>query len=157
MAAAAVRGRTPIGVRARRYLARVFSGVATLSTPSRLGATLLFSALAWAGQVATYHLTARALRFPVSVAASTTAVLAENVGFVFRATPGNVGVFQVVYALVMATFGLSKHAAVAVALLLQTLQIVPVTLLGIALAPEFVVRGRRLAAPGTTTEPTPTP
>ena len=57
-----------------------------------------------------------------------------------RATPGNVGVFQLVYAVTAHTLGLSKDAAVGVALLLQTIQNVPVTVLGAILAPDLLLR-----------------
>jgi hypothetical protein len=37
-------------------------------------------------------------------------------------------------------FGVPRNDAIAVSLLIQTLQIIPPTLLGIALAPEFIFR-----------------
>jgi len=59
---------------------------------------------------------------------------------VIRATPGNVGFFQFVYALMAEQFGIARNDAIAISLLIQTLQILPLTLLGIALAPEFIFR-----------------
>ena len=37
-------------------------------------------------------------------------------------------------------FGIERNAAIAVSLLIQTLQILPMTALGIALAPEFIFK-----------------
>ena len=48
-------------------------------------------------------------------------------------------------------FGLDQNQAIAVAFLIQAQQILPVTLLGIALAPEFIFKAqkrRRDDAPG---------
>jgi len=59
---------------------------------------------------------------------------------IIRATPGNVGFFQFVYALTAEQFGVPRNDAIAVSLLIQTLQILPLTLLGIVLAPEFIFR-----------------
>jgi hypothetical protein len=67
-------------------------------------------------------------------------LLGINVGLIIRATPGNVGFFQFVYALMAEQFGVSRNDAIAVSLLIQTIQILPLTLLGIALAPEFIFR-----------------
>ena len=62
------------------------------------------------------------------------------IGLIIRATPGNVGFFQFVYAFMAEQFGVSQNDAIAVSLLIQTLQILPLTILGIVLAPEFIFR-----------------
>jgi uncharacterized membrane protein YbhN (UPF0104 family) len=72
------------------------------------------------------------------------AILAVNLGFAVRATPGNVGVFQAMYALIAVGFGMDKDQAIAVAFLIQTQQIIPVTLLGVTLAPEFLFKRKRV-------------
>ena len=111
---------------------------------------LVLTVINWGAQVASYHLTAVAAHFPITVGGSITELLAVNVGFLVRATPGNVGVFQALYALTAQALGLSKDAAVGVALLLQTVQNVPVTALGAVLAPDLVLgaRGRAAARQG---------
>jgi hypothetical protein len=71
-----------------------------------------------------------------------------NLGLVLRATPGNVGFFQFAYALTVEQFGVPRDPAIAVSLLIQTLQVVPITIIGVALAPEFVFKKRgRTSAP----------
>jgi hypothetical protein len=77
------------------------------------------------------------------------AILAVNLGFALRATPGNVGGFQFMYAISAAGFGMDKDQAVAVAFLIQAQQIIPVTLLGVALAPDSFSAESRSCAPRT--------
>ena len=72
------------------------------------------------------------------------AILAVNLGFAVRATPGNVGVFQAAYALIAVAFGMDKDQAIAVAFLIQTQQIIPITLIGVAMAPEFIFRRKKV-------------
>ncbi|MFL5575339.1 MAG: lysylphosphatidylglycerol synthase transmembrane domain-containing protein [Gemmatimonadaceae bacterium] len=126
--------------RARRYLRRFASSVRELSTAPRFAGALALSMLSWVGQLACFHLTALAAGAPLPVAGSLVALLAVNAGLLVRATPGNVGVFQLAYALAATQFGVAREPAIAVALLIQTLQILPTTLLGVILAPEFVLR-----------------
>jgi uncharacterized membrane protein YbhN (UPF0104 family) len=106
----------------------------------RFAAALLLSVAAWALQVATYQMTARAAHFPMPTVATIAALLAVNLGFALRATPGNVGLFQAAYAATAVAFGLDRDQAIAVAFLIQAQQILPVTLLGVALAPEFIFK-----------------
>jgi uncharacterized membrane protein YbhN (UPF0104 family) len=95
-------------------------------------------------QVWTYSLTARAAHFNLPLVGTVAAILAVNLGFAMRATPGNVGVFQAMYALIAVGFGMDKDQAIAVAFLIQTQQILPVTAIGVIVAPEFIFK-RKLA------------
>jgi hypothetical protein len=55
------------------------------------------------------------------------------------------------YAVTAEFFGMDKNSAIAVAFLIQTQQILPVTGLGVALAPEFIfkqTKRRATDAPG---------
>jgi hypothetical protein len=52
-------------------------------------------------------------------------------------------VFQALYALIATAFGMDADQAIAVAFLIQTQQIIPVTLIGVALAPEFIFKRRK--------------
>ncbi len=138
---------TPAGAANRlvAYFRRVLDGVALVASPGRLAAGMLLSLAAWSLQVATYHLTALALHLPLPVAGSIAALLAVAIGFLVRATPGNVGVFQVIYALAVRPFGIAEAAAVATALLIQTLQVVPTVVVGTLVAPRLVRGTRELA------------
>ena len=102
----------------------------TLSTGS-FAAGAALSSVAWLLQVATYHLVARATNSPLPVAGSVAALLAVGVSFLVRATPGNVGVFQMVYTLTVASFGIARGDAVAIAVLIQAVQVAPTLLAGL--------------------------
>ena len=129
--------------RSRQYGQRFLQALAGISTGPRFVGALVLSVAGWALQVATYALTARAAHFAIPLVGTVAAILAVNIGFVIRATPGNVGLFQVLYAVTAAAFGMDQEAAIAVAFLIQTQQILPVTILGAALAPEFLLQRRR--------------
>jgi uncharacterized protein (TIRG00374 family) len=122
----------------RSYLNRFIASFTGLATPPRLAIAMLLSLGAWALQVATYALVARAAHLDVPIAASVAAMLTVGVSFLVRATPGNVGVFQVIYAITMRSFGAAEGPAVAVSLLLQMLQVVPTVLIGTLVAPKLV-------------------
>ncbi len=136
---------TPEGWRARvgAYMKHFASTVGGISTGPRFAAALVLSVSIWALQVWTYALTARSAHFNLPLVGTVAALLAVNVGFVVRATPGNVGLFQAMYALTAVGFGLDRDQAIAVALLIQTQQIIPVTLAGVALAPEFIFKRKQ--------------
>jgi uncharacterized protein (TIRG00374 family) len=129
--------------RTRQYGARLLHTLGTVSTGPRFAAAMALSVLVWALQVATYHLTAMAAGFNLPLVGTVACLIAVNIGFAVRATPGNVGLFQVMYAVTAEFFGMDKNQAIAVAFLIQTQQILPVTGLGIALAPEFIFGKRR--------------
>ena len=148
---AAVEG-APWTQRTRAHLAQFADALTTIVAGRRLAPALAISLVSWTLQLLTYHVTARAAGLPASMVASAAAMLAVNMTFFVQVTPGNVGVFQVIYALVMAAFGLPRGPAIAVALLVQALQIVPVTIAALVLAPPWKLRRRRTdmpAAPGT--------
>ena len=129
--------------RFKAYFARLGRTIGAVSSLPRFAAALLLSVAAWALQVATYQMTARAAHFPMTTVATIAALLAVNLGFALRATPGNVGLFQAAYAATAVAFGLDRDQAIAVAFLIQAQQILPVTLLGVALAPEFIFKAQK--------------
>ncbi len=111
-------------------LKRFASGVSETATPVRLMTAMALSLGAWGLQVATYHAVARATHLPIPLAGSIAAMLVIGISFLVRGTPGNVGIFQVIYAMTVASFGVTQSAAVATALLIQAVQIIPTVLLG---------------------------
>jgi uncharacterized membrane protein YbhN (UPF0104 family) len=129
--------------RLKEYGARFIGTIAQVSSGPRFLMALLLSVLAWALQVATYQMTAQAAHFPMNTVSTIAALLAVNLGFALRATPGNVGVFQAAYAATAVAFGMEKEQAIAVAFLIQAQQILPVTALGVALAPEFIFKQQK--------------
>jgi len=141
IAAATVYPTTIVG-RVRSYLDRFMGSIRHILTIQRISLAMILSLVNWAAQIATYHLVAVAAHFPLSIVGSVTTLITANVGFLVRATPGNVGVFQVVYGVTAQALGLDKAKAVAVALLLQLIQNLPVTLLAIAVAPDLILHWR---------------
>lgn len=131
------------GGRVRAYFVSFGQTAGRLATGPRFLWAILLSLAAWACQLWTFQLAAAAAHVSIPLAGSLACLLGINVGLIIRATPGNVGFFQFVYALMAEQFGVPRNDAIAVSLLIQTLQILPLTLLGIALAPEFIFRRGR--------------
>ena len=129
--------------RVRAYFSSLGRTIGSVSSGPRFGAALVLSVIAWALQVATYQVTAVAAHFPMPLVATIAALIAVNLGFALRATPGNVGLFQAAYAATAVGFGLDQNQAIAVAFLIQAQQILPVTLLGVGLAPEFIFKSQK--------------
>lgn len=129
--------------RVRAYLIKFAASTRSLTTGPRFIGALVLSMLSWAGQFATFQLAASAAHVAIPPAGSLAALLAINLGLLIRATPGNVGFFQFVFALAVAPFGVERNDAIAVSLLIQTLQILPLTLVGVALAPEFIFKRKK--------------
>lgn len=137
--------------RVRHYVRRFLRTLAAVSSGRRFAAAAALTTAVWALQIASYHLTAMAAQFPISLVGTIAAVLACNLSFAVRATPENVGVFQAVYAMTAVAFGMDKDAAIGVALLIQTQQVVSTTILGLSAAAAGVRAPRpqpaRAAAP----------
>ena len=126
--------------KARNYVAGFVSSTRWLTSGPRFAGALLISMISWVLQVATFQLAAAAANVAIPPAAILAALLATNIGLLVRATPGNVGFFQFVFALTVVPFGVSRSDAIAVSLLIQSIQIIPLTIIGISLAPEFIFR-----------------
>ena len=131
-------GPVTTGGRVRAYLRNTVLAIRAASTGPRFGAALALSIAAWVLQFATYHLTAMAVGFPATFTHTIAGLLAVNVAFAVRTTPGGVGVFQVIYAMTMSQMGLDRDQATAVALLIQVQQVLPVTAVGLVLTPGGV-------------------
>lgn len=132
--------------RVRAYWRQVVDTSTAIVTGPRFAIAVALSFVAWLGQWATFHLAAYSVAFPMTASASLLALLAVNAGFLVRLTPGNVGVFQLLYALVAAAAGLDKDEAIAVAFLIQTIQYIPVTFIGLLLTPSLTGRDARVGS-----------
>ncbi|HEX6575498.1 MAG TPA: lysylphosphatidylglycerol synthase transmembrane domain-containing protein [Gemmatimonadaceae bacterium] len=129
----------------KAYLAGFALSARALANFPRFVAALVLSMLSWIGQVLTFKYAAAAAHVDMSIAASIATLIAINLGLLIRATPGNVGFFQFVFAITAEQFGIDRSDAIAVSLLIQTLQIIPMTILGAALAPEFIFRKAKVS------------
>ncbi|MDQ2766943.1 MAG: flippase-like domain-containing protein [Gemmatimonadota bacterium] len=123
--------------RCRRYVQRVVASTREIATTRRVAIAFALTLLDWCSELASYSLIAYAAHFPIGVRGSLLALLAVNVGFLVRVTPGNVGVFELVYASVAHSLGFPTDVAIGVALMLHLVQDVPTTVLGLALGRRF--------------------
>ncbi len=126
--------------RGRRYAQSVLATTNDIVTPRRISAALALTLCDWGSELVSYSLVAGAVHFPLGVRGSLLALLAVNVGFLVRVTPGNVGVFELVYATVAHSIGLPYDVALGVALMLHLVQDVPTALLGLSLGTRFFAR-----------------
>jgi phosphatidylinositol alpha-mannosyltransferase len=134
--------------RSRAWLSEFAGSMRELATGPRMIPLLLLTIVAWLAQLATFYYAARAAHTHLPFQGSLATLLAVNVSLIVRATPGNVGFFQFAYALAAAPFGVLEANAIGVSVLIQALQIIPSTILGVALAPEFIFR-RKAKTPAT--------
>jgi uncharacterized protein (TIRG00374 family) len=131
--------------RIRNQMNRFALAVRTVSNAPRFAAAFGLSIVSWVTQLYCYHFVALSAGLPISQTGSIACLLAVNLGLIVRATPGNVGFFQFVYALTASGFGVSKGAAVGVAFLIQACQMIPVSALGMLLMPELVFHRKKAA------------
>jgi glycosyltransferase 2 family protein len=117
--------------RCKCYVRAVFSSTRDIASTCRVSIAIALTLVDWCSELVSYSLVARAAGFPMGVRGSLVALLAVNVGFLVRVTPGNVGVFELVYATVARALGLPYELAIAIALMLHLVQDVPTALLGI--------------------------
>jgi uncharacterized membrane protein YbhN (UPF0104 family) len=110
------------GTRSRRVRAFITETRARLRGPD-VWIAWLMSLVSWPAQVAAYGLGALAIGLHVPITATMSAVVAVNIAGVVRSTPGNVGVFQLMYALTLSHYGIGRLQAVAAALLIQSVQL----------------------------------
>jgi len=132
--------RRGLGTTVKAYAQRFTSSASDIATPGRLVVGLLLSLGAWALQVATYHTVALAAHLPISLSGTIAAFLAVGISFLIRATPGNVGVFQMIYAMTARGFGIAESPAVATALLIQTIQVLPTIAIGTLMSHGLIGR-----------------
>lgn len=133
--------------RARRFGRSFAESLREISSGPRFAGAMLVSIAVWALQIATYHLTAMAAGLPIPVVGTIACLLAVNIGFAVRATPGNLGVFQMMYAVTAAGFGADRDLATGTAFLIQAQQMLPVTALGLFFAPTLLFARGRSATP----------
>jgi Lysylphosphatidylglycerol synthase TM region len=86
---------------------------------------------------------AAAVGIHLPLMATVHAVVLVNIAGVLRLVPGNLGVFQAMYTLAVAPYGVSRGPAIAAAALIQSVQLVSAVIAGL-----FVARSRVLGNSG---------
>lgn len=94
------------------------------------------SLIYWPTQIIAFAAGAEAVHLHIPIVTTVAAVVAVNLAGFIRATPGNVGVFQVFYALAVTRFGFPQDKAIAAAVLIQSVQLVTVVISGVIAAPS---------------------
>jgi uncharacterized membrane protein YbhN (UPF0104 family) len=115
------------------FVARTLASVRRIVTLERLALTAPLTLAVWMCELGSYHAVARAAQLPLSLTGSLMALLAVNLGFVLRATPANVGVFELSYVAAAAAQGAPPGSALAVGMLIHLVQDVPTIALGFLL------------------------
>ena len=102
----------------------VASGMHIARRPRELAVALLLGAGSWAAQIAGIYWTLDAVGLPHTVAAASAVFLVSTLVGLVPLMPGNVGVFQIAVAGVLAaSFGVSAPAAAAFAVVLQATEV----------------------------------
>ena len=130
----------------RHQLSLLRDSILCLSSARRFGVALFLSAGVWLLQLGEYAVVARSLGMSLPFAASVAAMIVINAGLLLRATPGGVGYFEFAYALAVSHFGVSTDLAVATALLIQMIEIIPVTLAAVLITLPIARAFARTAA-----------
>jgi len=100
------------------------SGMHIARRPRQLAVALMLGAGSWAAQIAGIYWTLDAVGLPHTVASASTVFLVSTLVGLFPLLPGNVGVFQIAVAGVLAaSFGVSAPAGAAFAVVLQATEV----------------------------------
>jgi uncharacterized protein (TIRG00374 family) len=113
-----------------RYLSRLAGSTRAHLQGRDAAVAYVLSLLSWSAQVGTYALGAHAVGLHIPVLGAVAAVAAVNLAGILRATPGNLGVFQVMYTLALVPYGVPRSAALSAAVLVQLVQICSALLAG---------------------------
>jgi glycosyltransferase 2 family protein len=117
--------------RLERQLGHAADGLAGLRTWKASTATWGLTALVFLAAVATNQLLFVAFDLALPFVAAVTLILALQVGTSLASVPGNLGVFHYVTILVLAAYGVPHDTALACALVLYAVAIVPKLLFGV--------------------------
>lgn len=114
----------------RAHLRRVLSQARALLRGPTVVIAYAISLVSWGAQMATYAIGAHSVGLDVPLSAIVVTVVSVNLGGVVRSTPGNVGVFQFMFAVALAPYGIANETAVAAAVLIQSVQILSAVIAG---------------------------
>lgn len=115
-----------------RFAAEARARLRGMDAVKAFGISLVY----WPTQIIAFAAGAEAVGLHLPIVATVAAVVAVNLAGFIRATPGNVGVFQIFYALAVTRFGFPQEQAVAAAVLIQSIQLVTVVVSGVIAAPS---------------------
>ena len=117
----------------RTLAERMAPGTHALRNPRAFAGALGASLSAWCCELAMIMLCARAIGLGIGPALAVVVLLGINLAMLLPSLPANAGAFEGAAAVVLVLTGVPKPAAVAFAVLYHLVQIVPVTIAGLAL------------------------
>lgn len=115
-----------------RFAAEARARLRGMDAVKAFGISLVY----WPTQIIAFAAGAEAVGLHLPIVVTVAAVVSVNLAGFIRATPGNVGVFQIFYALAVTRFGFPQEKAVAAAVLIQSIQLVTVVISGVIAAPS---------------------
>jgi hypothetical protein len=118
--------------RLHQFLLRTAPGFRALCQPGAPARALLLSLLAWTCETAMIVLAARAMGLQISFPLATVVLLGINLAMALPSTPASAGPFEGATVAVLMFAGVGKGPALAFALFYHALQVIPVTVAGVA-------------------------
>jgi hypothetical protein len=118
--------------RLREFLLRTAPGFRALSQPGVPTRALLLSLVAWTCETAMIVLAARAMSLQVSFPLAIVMLLGINLAMALPSTPASAGPFEGATVAVLMFAGVCKGHALAFALFYHAIQVIPVTVAGVA-------------------------
>jgi uncharacterized protein (TIRG00374 family) len=118
--------------RLHQFLLRTAPGLRALCQPGVPTHALLLSLMAWTCETAMIVLAARAMGLQVSFPLAIVVLLGINLAMALPSTPASAGPFEGAIVAVLMFAGVGKGPALAFALFYHALQVIPVTLAGVA-------------------------
>ena len=125
-------GLARVGAKLKGFAARLETGFRAISQPGVLVSASLLSLLAWLCEIAMIVLGARSMNLAVSPALAAIVLVGVNLALALPSTPAGAGPFEGAVVAVLIFAGVGKSPAVAFALYYHAIQVIPVTVVGIA-------------------------
>lgn len=116
-----------------QFLLRTAPGFRALCQPGVPAHALLLSLLAWTCETSMIVLTARAMGLQVSFPLAIVVLLGINLAMALPSTPASAGPFEGATVAVLMLAGVGKSPALAFALFYHAIQVIPVTVAGVAM------------------------
>ena len=123
--------------------ARLLDGFSILGHQHRLGPIVAVALCAWILRAGVVWCTMQAFHLSLPVAAAASVLVAVNVGISAIAAPGNLGVFELSAVAGLALWNVPGEIALGFAIALHALELVPTTVLGLAVQAILGVPLRR--------------
>jgi uncharacterized protein (TIRG00374 family) len=120
-----------VGLRWRRFVARIIDAIRLMGTVRIWSRALMWSWVSDLTDVAMIALCLMAVQIEPSLSACFLVFVGVNLAIAVPSTPAQVGVFEAGAILVLGTLGIAQPQALSFALLYHTVHILPTTLMGV--------------------------